>query len=213
LIHVVSGGETREDISTILLWYTGAEENIAPVQTANPGLDLTDLKPGQRILIPSNLVTQTTAMPRRKFTLGVDAAPTPRPIGAAETTTSDKKADPLEELMRRNQRGGNPTPIPTYSLSDSAPTSSLMGSTGVSSTSPQRDVATPEKEKSVGAPKLESFSDEEIGASPEASVSPKEGLDVSPNKGSGAPMTEQPSLEIKNPRLKRQLQPEVFDEE
>lgn len=213
LVHVVSGGEAREDISTILLWYTGAEENLAAVQNANPAVDLGDLKPGQRVMIPSSLVTQTNAMPRRKFTLGVDAVPTPRPVSAPETAQSGKKADPLEELMRRNEVAGSPTPVPSRSLGDAVPTPAQLDSLGVPAVRPQGDSAPLERKKSGEAPKLESFSDDEIGVLSDASANAKGGVDVTSKNASRGDASEQPSVEIKNPRPKRKLQPEVFDEE
>ena len=210
LVHVVSGGDTREDIATILLWYTGSEDNVSTVQIANPGVDLSALKAGQRIVIPSDIVTQTNAMPRRKFALGVDVVPTPQPVRAPEVTTQGKRSDPLEELMRRNEKGAGPTPAMPESLRGPAQVNSVVSAPSVdvpdrSNVESRRDVVPSRTEKGGEPRRLESFSDDEMGVLPASSPATRDRADVSSENT--------PSPEIKNPRPKRQPQPEVFDEE
>lgn len=206
LVHVVSGGENREDIATILLWYTGSEENVAAVQMANPGVDLSDLQAGQRIVIPSHLVTQTNAMPRRKFTLGVDVVPTPRPTSVSDMTPQGKRADPLEELMRRNEKVASPAVATQQPLGGP----SQVNPTAVA---PSMNTAPLKNEKGGQPGGIESFSEDEIGALPV--TTPKAGERVeAPIKSGRVPDAIPPqSPEMKNPRPRRQLQPEVFDEE
>lgn len=206
LVHVVSGGETREDITTILLWYTGSEDNVSAVQMANPGVDFSDLKAGQRIVIPSSIVTQTNAMPRRKFALGVDVAPTPRPVSAPDVPQQGKKSDPLEELMRRNEKVSSPTVAPPQALGETT-----QGNEAAVAPSVNR---APSKNKQGGESRaIESFSEDEIGALPVASPKVKEEVGTSSKSATGTGAIPAQSPEMKNPRPRRQPQPEVFDEE
>lgn len=218
LVHVVSGGDVREDISTILLWYTGSEDNASAVQVANPGIDLSELKAGQRIVIPSNIVTQTNAMPRRKFTLGVDVVPTPQPLRAPEMTPQGKRSDPLEELMRQNERRVSPTPAAPQPLRGTEQVNPVATTPSIdvldrSNVETRRDVVPSGNTKSGESRRLESFSDDEIGALPAAPPSVRDGADVSSKSGPGPEAIQRPSPETKNPRPRRQPQPEVFDEE
>ncbi len=218
LVHVVSGGDVREDISTILLWYTGSEDNASAVQVANPGIDLSELKAGQRIVIPSNIVTQTNAMPRRKFTLGVDVVQAPQPIRSPEVTTQGKRSDPLEELMRQNEKVASPTTAMPESLHGPGQVNPVVGAPSVdvparSNMESRRDVVSSGNKKGSESRRLESFSDDEIGVLPAAPPAARERADVSGENAPGPNVIQRPSPEIKNPRPRRQLQPEVFDEE
>ncbi len=218
LVHVVSGGDVREDISTILLWYTGSEDNASAVQVANPGIDLSELKAGQRIVIPSNIVTQTNAMPRRKFTLGVDVVPTPQPLRDPEVTTQGKSSDPLEDLMRRNEKVASPTTAKPESLHGPGQVNPVVGAPSVdvparSNMESRRGVVSSGNKKGSESRRLESFSDDEIGVLPAAPPAARDRADVSGENAPGPNVIQRPSPEIKNPRPRRQLQPEVFDEE
>lgn len=204
LVHVVSGGEAREDIGTILLWYTGSEDTLAAVQMANPSADLSALQPGQRIVIPSSVVTQTNAMPRRKFTLGVDVPPPViAPPTAVPAPNGGAKTDPLEELMRKHERRAPHAavePAATSNIVD-APTPLVMG--------PSSDVAPSGPKAASGPRKLEAFSEDEVG------VLPLPGSQSRANGNSeGQVEVRKPSAtETKNPRPRQAPQPEVFDEE
>ncbi len=206
LVHVVSGGDTREDIATILLWYTGSEENVSAVQIANPGFDLSDLKAGQRIVIPSNLVTQTNAMPRRKFTLGVDVVPTPRAVSVPDVAPEGKRSDPLEELMRRNEKVPSPPAAMPQSLGSSVQVNPAVGA-------PSMNAAPAKNEKGTEPGGIESFSEDEIGALPVIPPKVREEAEVSSKNVPRPDAIPGRNPEMKNPRPRRQPQPEVFDEE
>lgn len=210
LVHVVSGGEAREDIGTILLWYTGSEDTLAAVQMANPSADLSALQPGQRIVIPSSVVTQTNAMPRRKFTLGVDVPPPViAPPTAVPAPNGGAKSDPLEELMRKHERRAPQQPTPLQAASEPPARSNLVDMPTQRAVEPN-NVAAPSSPKTTsGASKLEAFSEDEIGALPVPGSQPR-----SDENGTGQIESRKPiAQETKNPRPRQAPQPEVFDEE
>ncbi len=208
LVHIVSAGDVREDIQTIVLWYTGSEDNVAAIQIANPGVDLSALSSGQRIMLPLSLVTQTNAMPRRKFTLGVDVPPPPPVRDAPDAIRGAKRGDPLEELMQkqeqRQRHQSYPNQVEPVRVVPTPP--QVPPSTTIEKPKP---IASPVGSKPDESTKLESFTDEEIGDLSSGLKQPgvvqqRQG-DVSARGSQTAP--------IKNPRSKREPQPEVFDEE
>ena len=209
LVHIVSGSESREDIETVVLWYTGSEDNVPAVRDANPGVDLGALKPGQRVMIPSSLVTQTNAMPRRKFTLGMDVPPQPAASDTPEATERGARGDPLEELMRKQERRLTPRPTPSQvdAVPGLAPPPSAPPVNLVPETSKAQAQAT--TSKAHGSPKLESFSEDEIGA---LSSAPADATFPQGDNGSASPRANA-AAQTKNPRSRRAPQPEVFDEE
>jgi hypothetical protein len=213
LVHVVSGGESREDIGTILLWYTGSEDSISGVQGANPGADLGALKPGQRIMIPSSLVTQTNPMPRRKFIFGVDVVPTPAAIVTPESRGVGRSGDPLEELMRRNERAPTNTTASPELQRAPLPTPPPASPPDPSGAQPVPGVVVPKRERALPPPQLESFSDDEVGVLPVAPEGSKSEATSPGNPRAGRVAQSDGNVEIKNPGSRRQPQPEVFDEE
>lgn len=209
LVHIVSASEAREDIDTIVLWYTGSEDNVPAIRLANPHADLSALKPGQRVVIPSNLVTQTNAMPRRRFTLGVDVPP-PAPVSdSPEATPPGKRGDPLEELMRKQERRLTPRPTPSQV---ETPAGALpVPSSPVVNVEPENPSPSTQagNSKRAGSPRVESFSDDEIGDLSSASEVPSPPSAENATARSPARDTAQ----TKNPRSRRAPQPEVFEEE
>jgi len=210
LVHVVSGGETREDIGTILLWYTGSEDTLATVQMANPSADLAMLQPGQRIMIPSSVVTQTNAMPRRKFALGVDVPPpVMAPATAVPAPSGGAKSDPLEELMRKHERRAPQQPTPLEAASEPSARSNLVDVPSQRAVEPNNVAAPGSPKTRSGSSKLEAFSEDEIGALPVPGSQPRPD-----ENGAGQIESRKPAApETKNLRPRRAPQPEVFDEE
>lgn len=106
LVHVVGPASASEDIDTILLWYTGSEQSIDAVRAANKKVNLSALRPGQRLLIPLRLVTHTNPMPRRKFNFGAPANTGPQASKTSATRGDQswpRDADPLEEMASKKR--------------------------------------------------------------------------------------------------------------
>jgi hypothetical protein len=105
LVHVVSPAGGNEEIDTILIWYTGSENTRDVVQEANKGRKLNQLHPGQRILIPQSIVTQTNPLPRRKFSFSRDASenlggrPNVPTVNPGRAHKASQQVDPLEEIL------------------------------------------------------------------------------------------------------------------
>jgi hypothetical protein len=102
---VVSPAGGGEDIDTILAWYTGSEDTKSLVEDANRGVNLAKLHPGQHILIPRAVVTQTNPLPRKKFSFDREGARAPNVSAppAPSKSAIGKKADPLEELLSQQE--------------------------------------------------------------------------------------------------------------
>jgi hypothetical protein len=165
LVHVVSPGGGNEEIDTILIWYTGSENTRSVVQDANKGKNLSQLHPGQHILIPRSIVTQTNPLPRRKFSFGREASKdsSNKSKGSVAAPVSGKhgsqNADPLEEILSKQAaKQGAATPAPklqnsnartpeTFDLEESQ--EQQQPKTEVIALPPQREVSRPDLQRNV----------------------------------------------------------------
>lgn len=90
LVHVVS--PRSEGIQEICEWYTGGIEGQPAIVSANPGIDLSTLKPGDRVLIPYVVV-------KRIEPLGSGAAGEPPQDSSPEAAAPVREEVPVGDLM------------------------------------------------------------------------------------------------------------------
>jgi hypothetical protein len=99
LVHVVAAnGET---VRTLTRWYTGSERAVREVANLNAVREGSYLKPGQRILIPSEHVRKTTPPPKQQFSKkaqprsrkGTDAADVEEVQSAADSSVANGMPD------------------------------------------------------------------------------------------------------------------------
>jgi|GEM_PF-5012564 len=103
LVHVVSPS-AAEDIDTILYWYTGTDETRSELEKYNNRVRFDQLQPGQRILIPQALVTQSNPLPRKKISFSSESEPHAPVAPSAGSLHRPRSQDPLEAIIE--SRGG-----------------------------------------------------------------------------------------------------------
>ena len=87
LVHTIKyRGET---LAAIASWYTGKRLNFVALQKANPSIEPTRMRIGQKILIPAKLVKRRD--PLQKSSLGIGASSSNKKSETKKTTPREKK--------------------------------------------------------------------------------------------------------------------------